>query len=170
MKLQLDQAQLLIIILKYQDVFIRNSIPGSKSYAQATVPSNSSRTSNNVVIFWNSIVNLSTKLKYNINIALANIRARFKYFAGATSKELLHYIDATLEEGNFEVAVILVGVNDVTNSNNPVDKLLINIYSMAEKCKSIKKVFIWGIVKKTRINDFIAQEVNRKIYDNCQKY
>ena len=86
-----------------QDVFIQN-IPGNKNYAQATVPLNRERTSNNV-IFWNNIVNVSTKLKYNINRALTNGRARFKYFPGLTSKELLHYIYATLEEINFEVAV-----------------------------------------------------------------
>ena len=105
-------------------------------------------------------------MKHNINRALTYGRARFKYFSGATSKELLHYIDATLEESNFEVAVIHVGVKDLMNSNNSVEKLLKNIYGMAEKCKSIgvKKVFILGIVKNNRINDFIIQEVNRKIY------
>ena len=78
-----------------QDVFIGN-IPGNKSYAQATVPSDSASTSNNVVIFRDSIVNFSTKLKYNISRALINESTRFKYFPGATSKELLHYIDVTL--------------------------------------------------------------------------
>ena len=102
---------------------------------------------------------------------LTNGRVRFKYFPGATSKELLHFIDATLEESNFEVAVIHMGVNDLMNSNNSVDKLLKNIYSMAEKCKNngVMKVFISGILKNNRINDFITQEVNRKIYDDCQK-
>ena len=96
---------------------------------------------------------------------------RFKYFPGATFKELLHYIDATLEEGNFEVAVMHVGINDLINSNNSVDKLLKNIYSMAQKCKNngIKNVFILDIVKNNRIIDFITQEVNRRIYDDCQK-
>ena len=96
---------------------------------------------------------------------------RFKYFPGATFKELLHYIDATLEEGNFEVVVMHVGINDLMSSNNSVDKLLKNIYSMAEKCKNngIKNVFILDIVKNNRIIDFITQEVNRRIYDDCQK-
>ena len=63
-------------------------------------------------------------MKYNINRALTNGRARFKYFRGATSKELLHYIDATLkDERNFEVAAIHMGVNDLMNSNDSVDKL-----------------------------------------------
>ena len=61
-------------------------------------------------------------------------------------------------------------VNDLLNSNNSVDKLLKNIYSIAEKCKSsgVKNVFISAMVKNNRINDFIIQEVNRKIYDDCQ--
>ena len=89
-------------------------------------------------------------MKYNINRALTIAKVRFKYFPGATSRELMHYVDATLEEKIFEVAVIRVGVNGLINSNNSVDKLLKNIYSMAEKCKSsgVKKVFISGIVKK----------------------
>ena len=128
-------------------VFIRN-ILGNKSYAQATVPSNRARTSNNVVIFGDSIVNFSTKVKYNISRALTKGRARFKYSPGAASKELLHYVDVTLKESNFEVAVIHVGVKDLMKSNNSVDKLLKNIYSMAEKCKSsgVKKIVTSGIV------------------------
>ena len=63
-------------------------------------------------------------MKYNISRALTNGGVRFNYFPGATSKELLHYIDETLEESNFEVAVIYEGVNDLMNSNNSVDKLL----------------------------------------------
>ena len=41
---------------------------------------------------------------------------------------------------------------------------------MAENCKSsdVKKVFISGILKNNRINDFIIQEVNRNIYDDRQ--
>ena len=114
-------------------MFIRNIVPGNESYAQFKNPSNSARTSNNVVIFGDSIINFSAKLKYIINRALTNGKARFKYFRGATSKELLHYIDPTLKESNFEVAVIHVGINDLMNSNNSVGKLLKNICSMAEK-------------------------------------
>ena len=118
-------------------------------------------TSNNVIIFRGSIVNFSTTLKYNTNRAIT----------GATPKEFLHYVDATLEESNFKVEVIHVGVNDLINSNNFVDKLLKNIYSMIEKCKknNVKKVFISGIVKNNQTNDFITQEVNRRIYGDCQK-
>ena len=42
---------------------------------------------------------------------------------------------------------------------------------MAEKCKSsgFKKIFTSGIVKNNRINNFIIQKVNSKIYDDCPK-
>ena len=68
-----------------QDVFIQNIVPFNKSYAQAKVPSNSARTSNNVVIFGDSIVNFSTKLKYNINRALTNGRATIPHINSETS-------------------------------------------------------------------------------------
>ena len=124
-----------------------------KAILKVTVQLNSARTSNNAVVLGDSIVNFSTKLTYNINRALTNGRARFKYFPGATSKELLHYIDVTLEENNFEVTVIHVRVNDLLNSNNSVDKLLKKIYSITEKCKSsgVKNVFISAMVKTTEL-------------------
>ena len=61
-------------------------IPGNKSYAEATVLSNSTKTSINIVIFGDNIIKFSTKLKCNIDRALTNGRARFKYFPGATSQ------------------------------------------------------------------------------------
>ena len=54
-------------------------------------------------------------MKCNINRALTNGRARFKYFPGATSEELLHYIDATLEESNFEVALYELKIGEDFN-------------------------------------------------------
>ena len=62
-----------------------------------------------------------------------------------------------------------MGVNDLMNNNDSVDKLLKKIYG--KKCKSsgVKKAFISGVVRNNRINDFTTQEVNRKIYDDCQK-
>ena len=159
-----------VIIIPKTKMCLFEMFHAIKAILKVTVQLNSARTSNNAVILGDSIVNFSTKLKCNINRALTNGRAGFKYFPGATSKELLHYIDATLEENNFEVTVIHVRLNDLLNSNSSVDKLLKNIYSIAEKYKSsgVKNVFISTMVKNNRINDFIIQEVNRKIYDDCQ--
>ena len=40
-------------------------------------------------------------------------RARFRYFTGATSKDLLHYIDRTLEDNSFDVPIIHILVNEI---------------------------------------------------------
>ena len=41
-----------------------------------------------------------------------------KSFPGATSKELLHYVDPTLRDGIYNTAIIHVGVNDLLNNKN----------------------------------------------------
>ena len=53
---------------------------------------------NNLVIFGDSIVNFNRLIKYKINKRLQSGRARFRYFPGAISKDLLHYIDRNLED------------------------------------------------------------------------
>ena len=72
---------------------------------------------NNVVIFGDNIVNFNRKFKYKTNKGLQSGRAQFKYFPGATSKDLFHYIDRTFEDHCSEVIVIHIGVNDITSVN-----------------------------------------------------
>ena len=54
-----------------------------------------------------------------------------KSFPGATSKELLHYVDPTLKDGINNTAIKHVGVNDLLNdkNSNKVDKLVNNLKS-----------------------------------------
>ena len=42
-------------------------------------------------------------------------------FSGATFKDLSHYIDRTLEDHSFEVAIIHIGVNHIISSRNSPD-------------------------------------------------
>ena len=105
-KLQLDQGQLLIIILKTK-ICLFEIFQAIKAMLKLRFHQTVQGLPTMLLFLGGSIVNFSTKLKYNINRALTNGRARFKYFTGATSKELPHYIDATLEESNFEVAVVV---------------------------------------------------------------
>ena len=60
-------------------------------------------------------------IEYKINKGLQSGKARFKYFPGATSKDLLHYIDRILEDHSFEVAIIHIGVNDIISNRNSPD-------------------------------------------------
>ena len=110
------------------------------TFDESTLPTS------NVAIFGDSLVNLSRKTKYNINSSLNNGSARFKYFPGVTSKDMLHYVDITLEDNLFEVAVIRIGINDIVNNKNSLntDDMLENIENIAQKCKryGIQKVLI----------------------------
>ena len=67
-----------------------------------------------------------------------NDYARFKVFLGANSKELLHYIDPTLEHGLYNTAVLHVRVNDLLEKNSlaSVENLLSNLISAGKKCQT----------------------------------
>ena len=124
----------------------------------------------NVVIFEVSLVNFNRKGKYNINRSLNNGSARFKYFPGATSKDLLHYVDTTLQDNLFEVALIHIGINDIVNNKKflNTDHMLENIKNIARKCKKygIQKVLIFGLTTNRLAQDVI-EEVNKLIKNMC---
>ena len=85
-----------------------------------------------------SVAIIMLQIQYKINKGLQSGRARFKYFPGATSKDLLHYIDRTLEDNSFEIAIIYIGVNDIiSNRSSPdCDHVLKNIKNIVQKCRS----------------------------------
>ena len=64
---------------------------------------------NNVTILGDSIINFNKGIISEFNKTLRSGGARLKHFPGASSKELLHYIDPTLEEQNFEATIIHIG-------------------------------------------------------------
>ena len=125
----------------------------------------------NVVIFGDSLVNFNRKTKYNINSSLNNGSARFKYFPGATSKDLLQYVDATLQNNLFEVAVIHIGTNDIVNNKKflNTDHMLENIKNIAWKCKKygIEKVLISGLLTTIRLAQDVTEKVNKLVKNMC---
>ena len=152
-----------------QYIFKRKIIPGERTFVQTMSLSMTSSNptfnesilpTSNVVIFGDSLVNFNRKTKYNINSSLNNGSARFKYFPGATSKDLLHYVDTTLQDNLFELAVIQIGINDIVNNKNSLntDHMLENIKNIARKCKrnGIQKVLISGLLTTNRL----AQDLN----------
>ena len=100
-------------------------------------------------------------------------RARFKHFLGASSKELLHCIDPTLEEQNFEAAIIHLGINDILydSSSRQINLLLQNIKNIGKKCKSykLKCIFISSLTFNTRIYGKLLNEINEMIEPVCLK-
>ena len=119
-----------------------------------TSPSHKKSSKENIIVFGDSIPNFSKSSKNEINRKLVSRgTAKFKYFPGATSKDLLQYIDSTLEDQIFNVAIIHVGTNDILNNGqDAINYLLENIQKMVKKCESygIEKVLISGLIFTTR--------------------
>ena len=69
-------------------------IPGEKSYSNAV--SSKVYNTNNKVVFSDNIGSFNRDIKSNFIKELINGKPRFKYFPGATSNNLIYYIDTTL--------------------------------------------------------------------------
>ena len=72
------------------------------------------------------------------NNEIKNGYAKFKTFPGSDSREILHYVNPTLESGNYYSAVLHFGVNDLLekalNMSDTVENLIENIRKAAVKC------------------------------------
>ena len=94
-------------------------------------------------------------------------RARLKHFPGASSKDLLQYIDPTLEEQNFEAAIIYIEINDILYDSNSrqINLPLQNIREIGKKYMShkVKYVFISGLTFNNKISHKLRGEVNEMI-------
>ena len=94
---------------KNQDIYQRKKVvPGRQTYGKMI-----GKRSYNIVIFGDSITNVSRYYKNNFNQKFQNRKGRFKYFPGTLSRDILQiqlYINPTLEESEFDVAIIHVQV------------------------------------------------------------
>ena len=147
-----------------QDVYFKPSvIPGNRSYTETV------QSLRKVIIFGDSIPR-GIRI-HEFNSLVKKGYAKMKSFPGATSKELLHYVDPTLKDGIYNTAIIHVGVNDLLNnkSTNKVDELVKNLESTAIKCISngITKVVVSGIAINNKMSDSFIGDVNKKIAMMC---
>ena len=96
---------------------------GNRSYAEMM------QSLRKVIIFGDSIL-WGIRI-HEFNSLVKKGYAKMKSFPGATSKELLHYVDPTLKDGINNTAIKHVGVNDLLNNknSNKVDKLVNNLKS-----------------------------------------
>ena len=109
----------------------------------------------------------------DFNQQVKNGYAKFKSFLGRHSKEVLHYIEPTLETGFYDSPILLVGVNDLLNNKSPssTDDLLSNLVEIVSKCKSfgVMNIFASGIAFNKRLSYTVIKKVNEKIVDMCKK-
>ena len=127
---------------------------------------------NRIIIFGDSIFRGIRFREFNNEIKSGY--AKFKTFPGADSKEILHYVNPTLESGNYDSAVLHFGVNDLLqktiSKSDSVENLIENIRKTAVKCMShgVSKVFVSAIVRNKRIPESLLEEVNEKISFVCK--
>ena len=76
-----------------------------------------------------------------MNQQIKNGNARIHSFPGATSHQLLHYLDVNLDKYTGTV-VIHIGINDILNSASNVNGLLSNIKHMIKKCRNFGVKYI----------------------------
>ena len=127
---------------------------------------------NNIAIFSDSIGNFDRNMKVKINNSMQSGRVRFRNFPGATSGELLHCMDPTLAEGNYDTAIVHVGINDIINKDSltKVANLVLNLEKIALKLKNyrIKNVCLSDLVFRTRVYLPLLSQVNKYILDVCK--
>ena len=94
-------------------------------------------------------------------------------FPGATSNEILHYLDVHLTNSSTDAVILHVGVNDLLEDNSQlkIENLGNNLRSMVEKCHTfgIKNVFISGLVYTTRIGLPVLERTHGMILHLCNK-
>ena len=86
--------------------FIRaNTVPGNKSYADAAMSRKTkSGITKKVIVFGDSIIR---EIRLNdFNQQVKNGYGKFRSFPGYNSKEMLHYIEAILETGFYDSAIL----------------------------------------------------------------
>ena len=74
------------------------TVLGEKTYKEAVTEKANTTHTNNVAILEDSVTSFKRGIKSEFNKTLRTERAKFKHFPGASSNDLLHYIDPTLEE------------------------------------------------------------------------
>ena len=90
------------------------------------------------------------------NRELTTGHARIRTFPSAVSKDFPHYITPTLEDGNFDIAILHFGMNDLLRNRNQseaVDDLIQNLEKTATKCISfgVHKVIVSSTVYNERV-------------------
>ena len=105
---------------------------------------------------------------YEFNRFIKNSKAKMFSFPGASSHQMLHYLDVHLEDRQINT------INDILKDRNQssIDGFLQNIKNMSLKRTKfgVKNIFISGLVYKTRINIGILEKIHVVIQNFCQEY
>ena len=69
---------------------------------------------------------------------LFNAKAFYRFFPGATSRDIFHYIKPTLQnpQTDFDIAVLHKGINDILNLGSTAETVSNSILHIADQCKN----------------------------------
>ena len=108
-----------------------------------------------------------------LNIFIKNGKTKMVSFPGATTIEILHYLDVHLTNSSPDAVILHVGVNDLLedNSKSKIENLEKNLRSMVDKCHTygVKNVFISGLVYTARIGLTVLERAHEMIVNLCYK-
>ena len=147
-----------------ESTFSRNNfVPGDVAYAdtaKSVIRSLIGHTQNCTDIFGDRI---SRKIPVcDFNRELDTGHAKIITFPRAISREFPHCVTPTLEDGNFDIAILHFGVNDLLQNRN---ELILTWKKTATKCMlfGVRKVIVLGIVFNKRVANSFVDEANSKI-------
>ena len=155
--------------LERQHTFQRQKIvPSEWPYSEAT----NSRVynNNNIIVFSDSIASFTRNIRSNFKNELKESRARFKYFSGSTPNDLLFYIGPTPWRGQFDTAIIHIGINDSLSNIAGTYVLLQNILNIAARCKmyGINKIFVSNVLNTDKFSSDLIAKLNLDISNICK--
>ena len=143
-------------------------VPGTKLTSEGSLHSKGQR---DILIFTDSIPKV-IRIR-ELSSFIKNGKTKMVSFPGATSKEILHYLDVHLGNSSADAVILHVGVNDLLEDNiqSKIENLGKNLRSMVEKCHTygIKNVFVPGLVYTTRIGLPVLEKTHEIIVHLCNK-
>ena len=104
---------------------------------------------NRIIIFGDSIFRGIRFREFNNEIK--NGYAKFKTFPGADSREILHYVDTILESGNYDLAVLHFGVNDLMQKTFSKSDTVENL--IRKHKESCRKMHVAWSIESFRVGD-----------------
>ena len=132
---------------------------------------NLGKETDNILIFSDSIPG---KIKMcEFNKVLKNGNAKHLFFPGATSQQLLQYLDVNLQLYGPQTVIIHVGINDLLNDpgHSNVENILKNFRVMVKKCRefNVKNIFLSGLVYNKRTELSLLENLHLRIVELCSK-
>ena len=134
----------------------QNTSPSHKTYREAAKSSEATQPYNekeNVLIFSDSIPG---KMKmHELNRVIKNGKVKHLFFPGATSEQVLQYLDVNLRMYGPKTVIIHVGINDLLNDyvDLNINNVLKNFHVMIKKCRDfdVRNILLSGLVYCKRV-------------------